>query len=51
MNGMVRILGQAVDWADRATPKNGREVFQFLIALYWAGLVCGYIFLLAANLW
>lgn len=51
MNSTIKIMEQVVDWADEATPKNGREVFQFLIMLYWVGIICGSVFLLVANLW
>ena len=51
MNSMARIIEAVADWADKAMPKNGREVFQLLIALYWIGMIGGVVFLLIANFW
>lgn len=51
MNGMTRIMEAVADWADRAMPRNGREVFQLLIALYWIAAIGGTVLLFLANFW
>lgn len=51
MNGMTKVTEAVADWADRAMPRNGREVSQLLLALYWIGMIGGIVFLLIANFW